>query len=62
MSVRIRYSHDSKKLVKAQARLLQEQAYSLRRENDEQDLDDLPWWRQRTLGNAITALISRYGP
>jgi hypothetical protein len=29
----------------------------LRRENDERDLDDLPWWRQRTLGNMLRSLI-----
>jgi hypothetical protein len=45
---------------RAQAKILREHAYELRRENDEHDLDELPWWRQRTVGNLIIALIQRY--
>lgn len=62
MSARIRYSHNSRPLVRAQARLIREQAYFLRRENDEHDLNELPWWRQRTVGNLIIALVRRYWP
>lgn len=49
-----------RKVARAQARVINEQARTLRHENDERELDEMPWWRQRTLGNAITALIRRY--
>ena len=43
--------------AKAQAAKTREETYEARRKNDENDLDDLPWWRQRTLGNMLRSLI-----
>ena len=56
------WARGQRKVARAQAQVLREQARTLRRENDEREMDDMPWWRQRTLGNAIASLITRYGP
>ena len=48
------------RVYRAQARLIREQAYQLRRKNDQRDLNRLPWWRQRTIGNAITVLLRQF--
>jgi len=62
MSARKSLARSYRKVARAQAMILREQAYQLRRANDEHDLDELPWWRQRTLGNLLTVLIQRYWP
>ena len=55
------HSRASKKRDKAQAALLDEQRKALRNERKEQEAadrqeaaQDLPWWRQPTIGAAIT--------
>ena len=45
------------KFARAYSSWLREQTYEMRRNNDRRDLKRLPWWRQRTLGNAIAALL-----
>jgi hypothetical protein len=54
------HSRASKKRDKAQAALLDEQRKALRHERKEQEAtdrqeaaQDLPWWRQPTVGGAI---------
>ena len=57
MSARKRRAKAEMTVAKAQAARTAEETYAARRRNDEADLDDLPWWRQRTLGNMLRSLI-----
>ena len=45
------------RVAKAESARIAEETYQARRKNDENDLDELPWWRQRTLGNMLRSLI-----
>jgi hypothetical protein len=57
MSARKTQARAARTVARAEADKTREETYVLRRENDERDLDDLPWWRQRTLGNMLRSLI-----
>jgi hypothetical protein len=57
MSARKTRARAERTRARAEAARTAEETYAARRENDERDLDDLPWWRQRTLGNMLRSLI-----
>lgn len=57
MSARKKRAKAEQTVARAESARIREETYAARRRNDEADLDDLPWWRQRTLGNMLRSLI-----
>jgi hypothetical protein len=57
MSAEKKKARAAMRVARAESARIDEDTYAERRKNDDRDLDDLPWWRQRTLGNMLRSLI-----